>query len=72
MRRKNERTAEKPIAHRRASRKESVHMPFKSEEQRRYMWANHPKIAREWTEKHGSRPQKEVKSSNKSTGSKKK
>ena len=23
-------------------------MPFKSEKQRRYMWANHPKIARKW------------------------
>lgn len=25
-------------------------MPFKSEAQRRYMWSQHPKIAREWTQ----------------------
>jgi hypothetical protein len=24
-------------------------MPFKSEDQRKFMWANHPKIARRWT-----------------------
>jgi len=29
-------------------------MPFKSEKQRRYMWAKHPEIARRWTEKYGS------------------
>lgn len=29
-------------------------MPFKSEKQRRYMWANHPDIARRWTDKYGS------------------
>jgi len=23
-------------------------VPFKSEKQRRFMWANHPKIARRW------------------------
>lgn len=26
-------------------------MPFKSESQRRWMWANHPEMAREWEEK---------------------
>lgn len=26
-------------------------MPFKSEAQRRYMWAQHPRMAREWQEK---------------------
>ena len=31
-------------------------MPFKSEKQRRYLWKNHPKIAREWTDKYGSKP----------------
>jgi len=31
-------------------------MPFKSEEQRRYLWKNHPKIAKEWTEEYGSKP----------------
>jgi|TARA_R100001244_G_scaffold9981_2_gene12026 hypothetical protein len=36
-------------------------MPFKSEEQRRYLWKHHPKIAREWTEKYGSKPKKKKK-----------
>lgn len=26
-------------------------MPFQSEAQRRYLWANHPEIARRWAEK---------------------
>jgi len=30
-------------------------MPFKSEEQRRYLWANEPEIARDWTDTYGSR-----------------
>ena len=25
-------------------------MPFKSEKQRRYLWANHPEVARRWAE----------------------
>ena len=29
-------------------------MPFKSEAQRKYLWANEPEIARDWTDKHGS------------------
>jgi hypothetical protein len=29
-------------------------MPFKSEKQRKYLWAKHPEIAREWAEKYGS------------------
>lgn len=33
-------------------------MPFKSEKQRRYMWAKHPKIAKRWTKKYGSKPRK--------------
>ena len=33
-------------------------MPFKSEKQRRYLWANEPEIARDWTETYGSRIQK--------------
>ena len=32
-------------------------MPFRSEKQRRYLWKNHPKIARDWTDEHGSKPQ---------------
>jgi hypothetical protein len=27
-------------------------MPFKSEKQRRYLWANEPEVARDWTDKH--------------------
>ena len=30
-------------------------MPFQSEKQRRYIWANEPEIARDWTETYGSR-----------------
>ena len=30
-------------------------MPFKSEKQRRYLWANEPRIAREWTDRYGAR-----------------
>ena len=29
-------------------------MPFQSEKQRRYLWANEPKIAREWTDRYGA------------------
>ena len=31
-------------------------MPIKSEKQRKYLWANEPKIAREWTKAYGSKP----------------
>ena len=34
-------------------------MPFKSEKQRRYLWANEPEIARDWTDKYGSRVKKD-------------
>jgi len=30
-------------------------MPFQSEKQRRYLWANEPKIARDWTDTYGSK-----------------
>jgi hypothetical protein len=30
-------------------------MPFKSEKQRKYLWAKHPEIARRWTKKYGSK-----------------
>ena len=33
-------------------------MPFQSEKQRKYLWANEPEIAREWTDKYGSRVKK--------------
>ena len=33
-------------------------MPFKSEAQRKYLWANEPEIARDWTDIYGSRIQK--------------
>ncbi len=32
-------------------------MPFRSEKQRRYLWKNHPKIAKDWTDEYGSKPQ---------------
>ena len=35
-------------------------MPFKSEKQRKYLWANEPGIARDWTDKYGSRVKKET------------
>ena len=34
-------------------------MPFQSEKQRKYLWANEPAIAREWTDKYGSRVEKD-------------
>ena len=34
-------------------------MPFQSENQRRYLWANEPEIARDWTDTYGSRIQKD-------------
>ena len=34
-------------------------MPFQSEKQRRYLWANEPEIARDWTETYGSRVQRD-------------
>lgn len=30
-------------------------MPFKSEKQRRYLWAKEPQIAKRWTAKYGSK-----------------
>ena len=33
-------------------------MPFQSEAQRRYLWANEPEIARDWADTYGSRIQK--------------
>ena len=32
-------------------------MPFKSEKQRRYLWANEPEIARDWSDTYGHRAQ---------------
>jgi hypothetical protein len=31
-------------------------MPFKSEKQRRFLWAKHPDIAKRWTAEYGSTP----------------
>ena len=31
-----------------------VKMPFKSKAQRSFMYANYPKIAKNWTKKHGA------------------
>ena len=35
-------------------------MPFKSEKQKRYMYANHPDIAKRWSDKYGDKPQKKT------------
>ena len=35
-------------------------MPFVSERQRRWMWANRPDIARRWTEEYGSKPKRRL------------
>ena len=35
-------------------------MPFRSEKQRRFLWKNHPGLAREWTEKYGSAIKKSI------------
>lgn len=31
-------------------------MPFKSAKQRRFMFAKHPKIAKKWAKKYGTKP----------------
>jgi len=33
-------------------------VPFRSEKQRRYLWAKHPEIAKRWTSEYGSKPVK--------------
>ena len=32
-------------------------MPFKSEKQKGWLWANRPDIAKKWTSEYGSKPQ---------------
>lgn len=34
-------------------------MPFQSEKQRRWMWANNPALARKWSHEYGSTPEDE-------------
>ena len=31
-------------------------MPFRSEKQRRFLFANEPEVAKKWTKKYGSKP----------------
>lgn len=31
-------------------------MPFRSKRQRRFMFANHPRIAKRWARKYGTKP----------------
>ena len=38
-----------------------LRMPFKSEKQRKYLWKNHPKIAKKWATKYGSKTTKKKK-----------
>ena len=40
-------------------------MPFKSEKQRRYLHAKHPKIAKRWEAEYGAKPKKKKKSGKK-------
>jgi len=35
-------------------------MPFQSEKQRKYLWANEPEIARDWSDKYGNRVKKDT------------
>jgi|TARA_R110000822_G_scaffold25058_2_gene76034 hypothetical protein len=36
-------------------------MPFRSEKQRKYLWKNHPKIAKKWEKEYGSKSKKKKK-----------
>ncbi len=36
-------------------------MPFRSEAQRRYLWAQHPDIAKRWTAEYGTKVVKRTK-----------
>lgn len=47
-------------------------MPFKSEKQRRYMWAKHPEIAARWAKKYGSKAQTSLRSKVKAAQKRKK
>ena len=33
-------------------------MPFKSEKQRKWMWANEPELAKKWSKKYGNKIQR--------------
>ena len=46
-------------------------MPFKSEKQRRYLWLNHPEIAKKWSDKYGSSVSKGISTAAKDRISKK-
>lgn len=45
-------------------------MPFKSEKQKRWMYANKPEMAKEWSDKYGSKPKKTSKKAKKTKVSK--
>jgi hypothetical protein len=36
-------------------------MPFRSEKQKKYMWANHPEIAERWTKRYGGAVERRLK-----------
>jgi hypothetical protein len=36
-------------------------MPFRSEKQRRFMFSQHPEIAKRWAKEYGSKPQPNAK-----------
>lgn len=35
-------------------------MPFQSEKQRKFLWANKPELAKKWSDKYGSKPKKKL------------
>jgi hypothetical protein len=39
----------------------TIMSPFKSEKQRKYLWAKHPELAKKWTKKYGSKIKKSKK-----------
>ena len=47
-------------------------MPFKSAKQRRYLHANHPKIAKRWEAEYGAKPKKKKKKKSGTKSKKKK
>lgn len=43
-------------------------MPFQSKKQEKFMWANKPKIAKQWTDKYGShKPKRRIRKPKKIT-----
>jgi hypothetical protein len=43
------------------SERDKLSMPFRSEAQRKFLWAKHPDIAQRWADEYGSKPKKKKK-----------